>query len=94
MTVQDFLETIDISGNTPCIEVVVRSHNYDTFTTTHWRVPEKFKDISQTTFSLYRKIKDYYVKSVSFIKFDEDAQKCWLYVDAYEKDNRKDEDNT
>ena len=84
MTVKDLLESIDRKY----FEVIVVSHDYDNFTTNSVGVPDRYKDLSQSSYSLYCAIKNYIVKEISHYIVDEPNHKCWLVVDAWENEDR------
>lgn len=84
MTVKDLLESIDRKN----FEVIVISHDYDNFTTNSVGVPDIYKDLSQSSYSLYCAIKNYIVKEIKSYILDEPNHKCWLVVDACENEEK------
>ena len=76
MKVQELLEAMDSNY----LEAIIITPDYDDFTTTSRGIPAFYKNVSQSSYELYIKIKDYEVDSITGCAVDEISHKYWLTV--------------
>ena len=78
MKVQELLEAIDNKN----FEAIVITPDYDDFATTMNGIPNFYENISQSSYELYTKIKDYEVANIIGYTVDEINHKCWLVINC------------